>query len=346
MQRRTFLRHGSLALTAAAFSSCASKSKTELHVFTWSDYLDPDLQKKFESLHQCSVVIDTYDSNEAMLAKLKGGATGYDIILPSSYMVKALLREKLLAPLDLSKITNSKHIDADHLKKSPDPAMTHSVPYMTAPTCIAYLRSKLGEVEPSYQLFLNPAAKNRMTLLNDMREVIGAALLSLGHSLNSINPVELKAATEVAKAWKKNLTKFENEQYKNGIASGEFFLVQGYAGELITVADENEDIAVIVPKEGAAFSCDDLCIPASAPNPTLAHAWIDFLCVPENAAQNMEYIGYRAPNTAAYPLLSEDFRGNPVLFPDDELYAKCAPIDDLGESLALWSAAWDEIKSA
>ncbi len=346
MHRRTFLRHSSVALAASAFSACSAKSKPQLHVFTWSDFLDPALQQKFETQHNCTVVIDTYDSNESMFAKLKGGATGYDIIVPSSYMVKALVRENLLVKLDLGKIPQSKNVDADHLKKSLDPTMTHSVPYMSAPTCIAYLQSKLGDCEPSYKIFENPLAKNRVTMLNDMREVIGAALLSLGHSLNSINPEEIKQATEVAIVWKKNITKYENELYKNGIASGEFYLVQGYAGELLTVADDNEDVRVIVPKEGAAFSCDDLCIPATAPNPDLAHAWIDFLCEKTNAAQNMEYIGYRAPNTAAYSLLSEDFRGNPVLFPSDELYAKCSPLDDLGESIALWTSAWDQVKSA
>lgn len=346
MKRRTFLRHSSVALSASVFSACSSKAKPELHVFTWSDYLDPELQKNFESQHQCTVVIDTYDSNESMFAKLKGGATGYDILVPSSYMVKALVRENLLAKLDIAKIPQSKNVDAEYLKKSLDPVMNYSVPYMTAPTCIAYLQSKLGDCEPTYQIFQNPKAQGRMTLLNDMREVIGAALLSLGFSLNSINPEEIKQATNVALAWKKNITKFENELYKTGIASGEFYLVQGYAGELLAVADENQDIKVIVPREGAAFSCDDLCIPTAAPNPGLAHDWINFLSDPHNAAQNMEYIGYRAPNSAAYPLLSEDFRGNPVLFPDAELYAKCAPLDDLGDHLALWTAAWDQIKSA
>lgn len=346
MQRRSFLRHASAAVVTGSMTSCFSSKKQELHVFTWLDYIDPALLQKFEANFQCQVIIDTYDSNESMYAKIKAGATGYDILVPSSYMVKALVRDNLLAPLDLTRIPNSKNLDEDQLKKSLDPLMSHSVPYMTAPTCIAYLPSKLGECEPSYQLFRHPEAKGRMTLLNDMREVIGAALMSLGFSLNSVDPDEIRSATAVVMEWKKNISKFDNELYKSGIASGEFHLVQGYAGELLSVADDNEEIRVVIPREGAAFTCDDLCIPASAPNPTLAHQWINFLCDPANAAQNMEFIGYRAPNTAAYALLSEDFRGNPVLFPDEELLAKCLPIDDLGENLALWSAAWDQIKSA
>jgi spermidine/putrescine transport system substrate-binding protein len=346
MHRRTFLQSGTAALLASGISSCRSTKKTELHIFTWSDYIHPKLVKKFEATHQCRVVIDTFDSNESMFAKIKAGASGYDIIVPSSYMAKSMSPQDLLRPLDLTKIPNRKHLDQEHLSKSLDPAMSYSVPYMSAPTCLAYRQSILGEVEPSYALFDHPKVKGRMTLLNDMREVIGAALVASGYSINSIQPEEIQQATELVLRWKKNASKFDNELYKTGIASGEFHLVHGYAGELLSVADEDEDIRVIIPQEGAAFTCDDLCIPASAPHPELAHAWIDFLCHPSHAAQNMEFIGYRAPNAAAYPLLSEDFRGNSVLFPAAELAAKCTPLDDLGADVAVWIAAWDQIKSA
>ncbi|HBE23565.1 MAG TPA: spermidine/putrescine ABC transporter substrate-binding protein [Verrucomicrobiales bacterium] len=348
MDRRTFLRHSSAALATAAFSSCSTGAEIPtLHVFTWSDYLDPALQQKFETLHKCKVVIHTFDSNESMFAKIKGGAAGYDVLVPSSYMVKALVRENLLLKLDHSKLSRLKNIDAGHLSKSLDPKMEYSVPYMSAPTCVAYLGSKLGNIEPSYSIFTNATAKGRTTLLNDMREVIGAALLSLGFSMNSVDSDEIAKASQVVIEWKKNIAKFDNEQYKSGIASGEFFVVQGYAGELITIAAENEDVQVFIPKEGSASSCDDLCIPANAPNPALAMEWIDFLCEAEIAAQNMEYIGYRAPNSAAYRLLSEDFRGNQILFPDDEaLFAKCVPIDDIGDNVTVWSAAWDQIKAS
>jgi spermidine/putrescine transport system substrate-binding protein len=348
MDRRTFLRHSSAALATAAFSSCSTGAEIPtLHVFTWSDYLDPALQQKFETLHKCKVVIDTFDSNESMFAKIKGGAAGYDVLVPSSYMVKALVRENLLLKLDHSKLSRLKNIDAGHLSKSLDPKMEYSVPYMSAPTCVAYLGSKLGNIEPSYSIFTNATAKGRTTLLNDMREVIGAALLFLGFSMNSVDSDEIAKASQVVIEWKKNIAKFDNEQYKSGIASGEFFVVQGYAGEFITIAAENEDVQVFIPKEGSASSCDDLCIPANAPNPALAMEWIDFLCEAEIAAQNMEYIGYRAPNSAAYNLLSEDFRGNQILFPDDEaLFAKCMPIDDIGDNVTVWSAAWDQIKAS
>jgi spermidine/putrescine-binding protein len=112
------------------------------------------------------------------------------------------------------------------------------------------------------------------------------------------------------------------------------------------VADENQDIVVKIPKEGTAFSCDDLCIPAASAEMGLAYKFIDFVTAPANAALNMETIAFRAPNSGAYPLLSEDFRGSEALFPSPEIFAKCEPIDDLGDALALWSKTWDEVKAA
>jgi spermidine/putrescine transport system substrate-binding protein len=346
MKRRKFLATTSAALATTAIPSCNKASQPTLHLYTWADYLEPGLAAQFEKANSCKLQIDTFDSNEAMYAKLSAGATGYDLIVPSSYMVKTLARENRLLALDHAKLPNIKHLDDDYLKRSLDPSLKHSVPYMMAPTCLAWLASKVKDPTPSYGMLKRPDLKGRITLLDDMREVLGAALCSLGFSLNSKDAAQLAQAASVAKNWKLNIAKFENEQYKSGIASAEFHLVQGYAGDLFQVAEENEDIVIRIPVEGSAFSCDDLCIPKDAKAVDLAHRFIDFVTVPENAAKNMEFIKYRAPNKTAYRFLSEDFRGNEALFPSDEVFAKCEPIDDLGDALALWSKTWDEVKAS
>lgn len=345
MKRRHFLATASAAAATAVLPSCG-KGKPTLRIYTWADYLDPKLAETFEAENNCKLQIDTFDSNEAMYAKLTAGATGYDVLVPSSYMVKTLIRENKLLPLDHAKIPNIKFVDAAYLKRALDPSMKHSVPYMMAPTCLAWLGSKVSNPVASYSMFDRADLKGRITLLDDMREVLGAALLSLGFPLNSKDAAQLAKAAEVAKRWKKNIAKFDNEQYKSGIASGEFHLVQGYAGDLFQVADENEDVVVKIPEEGTAFSCDDLCIPKDSKSPDLAHRFINFVTKPENAAINMEFIAYRAPNSGAYSMLSEDFRGNEALFPSDGLFAKCEPLDDLGDALALWSKTWDEVKAS
>lgn len=345
MNRRQFIATSSAALASAALPSCSEK-RPSLNVFTWADYLSEDAAASFEKAHNCRLVIDTFDSNEAMLAKLEAGATGYDILVPSSYAVKDLKVRDMLLPLDHAKIPNLKNIDTAHLSKALDPGMEVSAPYMMAPTCVAYLASRVPDAEPTWHLFSREDIRGRATLLDDMREVLGAALRTLGHSINSTDPAEIEAAADVAIGWKANIAKFENEQFKAGIASGEFVLVHGYAGELLAVQEENEDIEVVIPREGAPFPCDDLCIPKTARNPELAHAFINHLCDAEVAAENMQWIGYRAPNTAAYALLPEEFRANEILFPPPEIHAKCESIDFLGDNLPIWTAQWERVKNS
>lgn len=346
MKRRQFLATSTAALAAASLPSCSQKSENSLRLYTWADYIDPKLVATFESQFNCKLEIDTFDSNEAMYSKLTAGATGYDVYTPSSYMVKAMIREKMLLPLDHTKLPNLENVDSGYLKLALDPNMDYSVPYMMASTCLAWQDSKIPNADVSYAMLDLPELSGRITLLDDMREVLGAALLALGLGMNSKNPEDLAKARDVARRWKKNIAKFDSEQYKSGIASGEFFLVQGYPSDLLQVTEENEEVRVKIPKEGSAFSCDDLCIFEGSSKVALAHSFINFLCDATNAAQNMKAIVCHAPNSEAYKLLSEDFRGNPALFPDEAVMAKCAPIDDLGDALALWSKTWDEVKAS
>ncbi|WP_367873401.1 PotD/PotF family extracellular solute-binding protein [Luteolibacter sp. Populi] len=353
MNRRHFITASSAVLAAGSLPACKSKEpgagsggKKTLTVFTWADYLSTEAKQSFEKANSCTVLVDTFDSNESMLAKLESGASGYDILMPSSYAVQALKRKGMIQALDHSKIPNLKNMDAKYLAIAPDAKMEVSVPYLMAPTCLCYLASKVPNATESWAMLDRAELKGRVTLLDDMREVLGAALKLLGHSLNSTDPAQIAAARDVAIGWKKNIAKFESEQYKTGIASGEFFLVQGYASDLIQASSENQDMRIFVPKEGTAFSCDDMCIPKTAKNAELAHAFINHLTEPEVAARNMEEIGSRSPNSAAYPHLSEDFRGSPLLFPPDALFAKCEPIGDLGDKLPLWSDEWDKVKNA
>jgi spermidine/putrescine transport system substrate-binding protein len=348
MNRRQFLATSATAAAASTLPGCkrAAAAPRKLTVFTWADYLSDKAKAGFEAAHQCTVVIDTYDSNEAMLAKLESGATGYDVLVPSSYAVQALQRKDLIQALDHAKLPNLSHLDSAYLAKAPDSAMKVSVPYLMAPTCLAYLAAKVPNPAPGWGLLERADLKGRVTLLDDMREVLGAALKSLGHSLNSTVPAELAAARDVAIRWKANLAKFENEQYKTGIASGEFYLVHGYAGDLLQAQEENADIRIFIPQEGTSFPCDDLCLARGSANGDLAHAFINHLCDPAVAAENMENLGYRAPNKDAYPLLSEEFRTSPLLFPPAELFDKCEPIRDLGDQLPLWTTEWDRVKGA
>jgi len=333
------------AAAACALAGCG-RSKPVLHVYTWADYIKPELVRRFEQENGCRVVIDTFDSNEAMYAKIKAGATGYDLLFPSSYMVKLLQDQGLLQSLDRARLPNLANVDPEFLKIALDPAMEHSAPYMLTTSGLGYLKSKVPDFRPSWAMLDRADLKGRMTMLNDMREVMGGALKSLGFSMNSRDPKELEQARDVVIRWKANLAKFENEQYKTGLASGEFLLVHGYSGDIFQVMEENEDIAFGVPEEGTFISCDDMVIPKDAKRADLAHKLIDFLHDPKVAAENTDFIGYLCPNTAAYPLMSEEIRGNPAIFLPPELRAKCEVIGEIGDALALYTKMWDAVKAA
>ena len=336
-----------LAAALMAIMACGGKSgEATLHLYTWADYVKPEVVARFEAEHACRVVIDTFDSNEAMYAKIKAGATGYDLITPTSYMVSLMFGQGMLQPLDKSLVPNASRVDPEYLAIAIDKAMDHSVPYMITNTGVAYLASKVPNFEPTWAMFYRADLNGRMVMLNDMRETVGAALKFLGYSLNSTNPEELEKAKEVVLGWKKNLAKFENEQYKTGIASGEFLLVHGYSGDILQVQAENGDIVFAMPREGGAISCDDLVIPKTAKEVRLAHAFINFLHDPKVAAENTEFIQYLCPNQDAYPLLSEKIRSNPGVFLAPEVKAKCEIFADLGDKNGLWVKVWDEIKAA
>lgn len=331
------------AVVLAALCGCAEKKPT-LHVYTWSDYVKPELVRRFERENGCRVVIDTYDSNEAMYAKLKAGALGYDLLFPSSYMVKIMNDQGMLQKLDPALLPNLKNVDPAYLAMAFDQKMDHSVPYTVTVTCLGYLGSKVENFEPTWAMLDRTDLKGRMTMLNDHRETIGAALKYLGYSLNTLDDQQLAEAKAVVLRWKKNLAKFENEQYKTGLASGEFLLTHGYSGDLMLVKSENDDIQIAVPKEGSALSFDDMVIPSSAKQAELAHRFIDFILDPQVAAELTEFIYFLCPNVASYPYLPEEIRSDPILFPSPEVVEKLEMIDDLGADNGKYTKLWDEIK--
>ena len=316
-----------------------------LHIYTWADYINPDLVKRFEKENGCKVVIDTFDSNESMYAKLKAGAKGYDVVFPTSYMVKVMNEQGMLLALDHGKLSNAKNVDAGVLTKVYDKKMEHSAPYTLGYAVIAYRTDKVKNVNATWSSFERTDIPKRMTLLNDMRETLGAALKSLGYSLNSRDEKELATARDVVLKWKKNIAKFDNEGYKSGLDSGEFLLVHGYSGDLWQVAQENKNIAIVFPKEGVTIGCDEMVIPKSAPNPTLAHALINYLLDGKVSAENMEFMGYLCPNTAGLKLVDKKFLQNPAVTIPADVKEKSEVIEDLGTDLPKYTKGWDEVKA-
>jgi Spermidine/putrescine-binding periplasmic protein len=340
-----------LALAAALISGCGS-SKEKLSVFIWNDYVSPELIKQFEKENNCRVMMGHYDSNETMLAKIQAGASGYDILVPSSYMVETLASQGMLEKIDKSKIPNITNIDPAYLEAALDAKMTYGVPYMISFTGIAYRTDKIPEIKNTWQVFIdlpNPNCRNRIALMDDPRETIGAALISKGYSLNTTNTAELAEAGDVVIEWKKNVAKFDNEAYKVGIASGEFVLVHGYSCDIAQVQSEDggENIGFFFPDEGYPMACDELVIMKNAPNKELAYKFINFIHDGKNAAKNMDHTFCWSPNTAAYEFVPENIKNNPIIFPSADVIARGKVIRNFeGANVKLHSEIWDKIKAA
>lgn len=335
-----------LGLLCSVLLSGCSDSRPVLHIYNWADYMNPKVLRKFEKEFHCRIVLDTYESNEAMYAKLKAGAQGYDLIFPTSYMAGIMKEQGMLQPLNHEWIPNLANVDRQYLALTADPQMEYGVPYMISVTGIGYNKARLGELPPAWELFGRPEIRRRCTLLNDMRETVGAALKSLGYSLNTTAENELAAAQQVLIGWKKNIAKFEVEEALRGLASAEFLLVHSYNGDILQAMDENSDLEFLVPQEGTSIASDDMVIPVGAGQVELAHAFINFIHDPANSAKNMEFVYYLSPNTEGQKLVSEEFRTNPAIFIDPAILAKCEVIRDLGDGNEKYTRVWDAVKAS
>jgi spermidine/putrescine transport system substrate-binding protein len=333
-------------LTLLLLTSCQSSNEPELHVFIWSDYIKPELVERFKAENHCQVIIDTYDSNESMYAKLNLGSGGYDVIFPSDYFMDLMIKQQMLQPIDLSQIPNRKNIDPKYMGFLSDSIQKHGIPYMISIAGVGYRKDKIDVAKSSWGIFGNNAYRGRMTMMNDIREVFAAALRYLGFSANTIDPLELHQATELLIEWKQNLAKFEGEQYKAGIASAEYLVVHGYNGDLMQVMEENPEVGFFYPEEGTILAMDLMAIPTGAPNKELALKFINFLLEPDVAAENMAHTYFFIPNTAALPFVPENLQGNPILFPPEEVLERTELTHDLGADNVLYLDAWEKVKGS
>lgn len=318
-----------------------SAAKQRLYIYNWADYIPQEIIEKFEKQYNCKVIYDTYDSNETMYAKLKAGARGYDIAFPSGDYTQIMIREGMLLPIDKSKIPNFKYIDPQVLKKIDyDPGNKYSVPYQMGSTGVAVNTKYLKEYPRSWKIFEMEEAKGRMTLLDDMREVFGAALKYLGYSVNTTNIEELKKAKEVILKWKENVAKFDNELFAKGIISGEFWVVHGYGENIFYEATEEEAkyIDFFIPKEGGTLWIDNMVILKGSKNVDLAHEFINFILDPKIAAEISDYLLLPCIIVPARKMLTKK-----RIYTVEDL-KNCEMIKDLGENLKLYNELWNEIR--
>jgi spermidine/putrescine transport system substrate-binding protein len=334
-----------LAVSAAAAREAGAGERT-LQIYTWSDYFAPAVIENFEKRFNCRVRISIFESNEDLHEKLESGAVAHDILTPSSYMSSVLWDQGLILALNPNLIPNLANIDRSFTSLTRDPDMLYSVPYTRTVTGIGYnAREVPPEALGSWNIFSRPALAGGVTMLDDMRESIGAALKYLGHSLNSVDQEEIDAAVRVILGWKKNLAGFAVDDATTGLESGELLAIHAYNGDVAMIMEGNPDLAFFVPREGTSVTADDFVIQAISPSPELAHAFINYLLEPETAVANMESIHYYMPNPRALEKVDPALKANPAFSIDERMLANCEVIEDLGDDNALYARAWDKIKA-
>jgi spermidine/putrescine transport system substrate-binding protein len=329
------------ALVCSATGCGKSGADNRLYIYNWTYYTPASVIEKFEKEYGVTVIYDEFASNEEMYAKLKAGGSGYDVVFPSGDYVSIMINQNMLEKIDKTKITNIGNIDPVVLRKaSYDPTMEYSVPYYFGASGIAVNTARVPDFERSWSIFGRSDLKGRMTMLDDMREVLGDALVHLGYSVNTTNAAEITAARDlVNKVWKPNLVKFDAEAFGKGYADGDFWVVQGYAEVVYEEIGDNEqlkaDTVFFIPPEGGPAYIDSMCILKGSKHLDLAYQFIDFIHRPEIYAEFTDYFGF--PATANIP--ARQFKAETPYYTAEEL-VNTELKDDVGEHLELYNDAW------
>lgn len=335
-----------ITLPVVARTWPASHDIAQLNIYAWSTYRSPRVIRGFEREFRCKVNFDFYDSNEALLAKLQAGNTGYDLVVPSDYMVGVLIRQGLVAPLDPSRLPNAwANLDPRFLGLPFDPHNEYSVPYAWGTTGLAY-RSDLvrGQVD-SWSALFDPRFAGHILLLDDVREVFGMALKKLGYSLNSTNPEEIRQARDLLSRQKPLVRGYNSSNFEEEMVAGEAWLAQAYNGNLTFALRDEPRIRYVIPKEGCTISVDSACIPRHAPHPDLALAFINYFHRPEVAAAFINDCGFNTPNLYAARRVEPWLLAEPSVFPEPASLARCEFMRDLGPIVTLYDRYWTEIKA-
>jgi spermidine/putrescine transport system substrate-binding protein len=361
IKRRQFLQLAGLAtLSTKVLSGCGWKlgevraqastqrSSKELFIYTWSNYTDRELLDRFTKETGFTVVADVFDSNEAMLARLQaGGGKGYSIIYPSDYMVQKMVELEMLAQLDFSRLTGISQLSPQFLNPEYDPGNLHSVPISWGTTGLIYNTQKLKQAPQDWDYLWQNRRQlsKRMTLMNDVREVMGAVLKMLGYSYNSRNPNQIQQAYEKLLELKPNIASFTTDTWRDQVLSGDLVIAMCYSSDANEVLEENKNLQYVLPKSGSTLWMDTLVIPKTAPNPEGAYAWINFMLKPDVAAQICKRLSFATPNQAALNRLPAEVKDNQVLFPRNSDVERCESIAPVGNLSEVYENYWTKLTS-
>lgn len=339
----------SLVILTFAFLGCKKEEGEKLYVYNWGEYIDPDVVKMFEEETGIKVYMDYFVTNEEMFPKIKTGAVNFDVVCPSDYMIQKMIAEDLLAEINYDNVPNIKNIDPLYLSSAEefDPGNKYAVPYCWGTVGILYNKTMVDGPIDSWGAIFDEKYKGEILMMDSVRDAFGIALTYLGYSLNSTNEAEINEAKALLKQQYPLVQAYVVDEVRDKMIGDEAALGVIYSGEAIYTQRENPNLEYVVPKEGSNVWIDAWVIPKTAQNKENAEAFINYMCDPEIALKNFEYITYSTPNKAARELIEDEALKNSVIaFPDETILDRCITYNYLGEEIeSLYNEKWNEVKS-
>lgn len=348
------------ALSSCGKSECSIKNLsaeytrkyegTTLNVFNWGEYISDgedgslDVNAEFEALTGIKVNYTNYDSNEAMYAKMKSGAVSYDIIIPSDYMIQRLISENMVQKIDMSKITNYGNISDEYKGLYFDPNNEYSVPFNVGMVGLIYNKTMVKEAPTSWSVMWDANYMENILTFNNSRDAFAIAQFLMGIDVNTEDPCDWDAAAEKLKEQNEVLQGKVMDQVFDKMEGGNAAIAPYYAGDFLTMKENNDDLEFVYPEEGTNIFVDSICIPSSAKNYEQALMYINFLLEPEVALANAEYLCYATPNTAV--LNNEDYslKDNEILYPAEDKKPKTEYFHDLSPDIrSYYEKLWEDV---
>lgn len=326
-----------------------------INVYNWGEYI-PDgsedgvlnLNEEFTNLTGIKVNYSTYATNEELYAKLKGGGSTYDIIIPSDYMISRMIKEDMLEPLDMENIPNFGNIMENFRSNEYDPDSRYSVPYTWGTVGLIYDKTAIDGGNLGWDALWNEEYAGSVLMFDNPRDAFAIAENMLGYSLNTENPDALKKASEKLTEQKKIIQAYVMDEIFDKMGAGEAIIAPYYAGDAVTLMDEFENLGFVIPKSGTNLFIDAVCIPKGCRNKEAAEMYINFLCEGDIAYAVTNFIGYSTPNQAAYEMLDDEVKNDGISYPDDNfINEKTEVFRNLSDEANLeMQTLWTEMKSS
>ena len=339
-----------IIFAAMVFGGVFARKSNQVFIYNWGEYLDPEVITMFEEETGIEVVYDEFETNEIMFAKLAQDTSAYDVICPSDYMVAKMIEEDMLQPLDWSELPSATDNIGDQYYRSAesfDPGNEYFVPYCWGTIGILYNKTMVNETVDSWDILWDEKYSGEILMQDSIRDAFMVALSKNGYSINSTDPAELETAAQSLIDQAPLVQAYVIDQVRDKMIGNEAALGVIYSGEAIYTQRENSDLEYVVPKEGSNVWLDGWCITKGAKNAENAHKWIEFMCRPDIALLNFDFITYSTPNEATREMIEdEDIRNSPIAFPSDEVLDRCDTFSYLGpEAHAMYNELWKKVKS-